>query len=135
MLTPAAPSEEFFAPGMFIGFAVLGIGAAVVMFFMQRNEPIGRWRRTWSNRIMIPVLFLLCCGLLGVISVQVVMTEKSDAALMAEEIARVYDIDVSSTEAAKLLDGDTVLIDDTAYRLEDDRLVEAAEWKATDVAQ
>lgn len=147
MLNPTAPTTEFFAPSMVIVFAVFAVGAAVAMYFYQRGESPGRWRRQWPGRITIPIIFVVVCGFVGLMTLSFEESAKSESRLMAKEIDRVYGIEVTDSEASKLMDGKTIVIyeqveqedgettfsDGTAYRLEDDRLVEATGWEDTDV--
>lgn len=149
MLNPAPPTSEFFAPIMVIFFAAAAISAAVGMYFYQRGESPGRWRRQWPGRIMIPVSFVIFCGFFGLMALSFEETAKSESRLMAAEIEKVYGIQVTDSEAAKLLDGKTIVVyesveekngettfsDGTAYRLEGDRLVEATAWEDTDVPE
>lgn len=147
MLNPTAPTTEFFAPSMVVLFAVLAVVAAVSMYFYQRGEAPGRWRRQWPGRIAIPVVFAVVCGFVGLVTLSFEESAKSESRLMAKEIERVYGIEVTDSEASKLMDGKTIVIyeeveqegskatfsDGTAYRLEGDRLVEATGWEDTDV--
>lgn len=135
MLNPPAPGPPNFTV-LFLVVAVLAAGAAIGMYVWQRNyEAPGHRRYDWTGRILIPLGYVLVAGFSIAITASVVGSDTSPAALMAGEIEKVYGVDVSFSEASALIDGDPVVVDGIAYRIEDDRLVEATAWEDTDVAE
>lgn len=135
MLNPPTPGAPDFTV-LFIIVAVIAAGAAGGMYFWQREyETPGHRRREWTGRILIPVGYLLVAGFAIAMTTSIVASDNSPSVLMATEIEKVYGLDVTVSQASALLDGDPAVIDGVAYRIEDDRLVEATAWEDSDVAE
>lgn len=123
------PDAPAFIP--YVMVCVFGVGFAVLAFVLAfvRSRPLRhRDVNAWEARIVgfVAVLFVSALGL----AVDNVIYEAShgDGARLAQEIERVYGLEVDITSARTLWDGQPVAIDGATYRLDGDRLEKVEEW-------